>query len=116
MSKYDDQVGLRDMLSHAQEAVDLLKSLSEEDLRDNRVLQLALTRLVEIIGEAANRVSAATQQVNPEIPWPQIVGMRNRLVHGYDVVDFGLLWDTVTADLPPLIEALQGILGEAQAR
>ena len=68
MSKYDDLVGLKDMLSHAQEAVDLLRSSSKEDLGANRVLQLALTRLVEIIGEAANRVSTATQQANPEIP------------------------------------------------
>ena len=66
----------------------------------NRVLQLALTRLMEIVGEAANRVSQSTRQANPKIPWPRIIGMRNRLIHGYDVIDFDLLWDTVTNDLP----------------
>ena len=50
---------------------------------------------MEIVGEAANRVSSETQQKHPEIPWPQIIGMRNRLTHGYDVVDYDLLWDTV---------------------
>ncbi|MEE8390665.1 MAG: HepT-like ribonuclease domain-containing protein [Anaerolineae bacterium] len=62
MSKHDDQTSLKDMLSHAREAVELLGSASREELGRNRVMQLALTRLVEIIGEAANRVSQATQQ------------------------------------------------------
>ncbi len=110
MSKYDDQVSLRDMLSHAREAVDLLGRSSREELGHDRVLQLALTRLVEIVGEAANRVSQETQQKTTGIPWLQIIGMRNRLVHGYDVIDFDLLWDTVTTDLPPLITALQKIV------
>ncbi|MCD6364995.1 MAG: DUF86 domain-containing protein [Planctomycetes bacterium] len=101
------------MLSHSREAVELLGDSPREELGRNRVVQLALTRLVEIVGEAANRISEATRQKNREIPWPQIIGMRNRLVHGYDVVDFDLLWDTVTGDLPPLIAALQRILEEA---
>ena len=96
MSRHDDQVSLGDMLSHARD----------------RVLHLALTRLVEIIGEAANRVSSDTQKKHPEVPWPKIIGMRNRLVHGYDVIDFDLLWDTVTTDLPPLMNALKGIVEE----
>ncbi len=54
-------------------------------------MQLALTRLVEIIGEAGHRVSQATQQKNPKIPWSQIIGRRNRIVHGYDVIDFDFL-------------------------
>ena len=91
MSKYDDQVRLRDMLSYAQESVELLGHASREELGRDRLLQLALTRLMEIVGEAANRVSSATQQKHPEVPWPQIIGMRNRLIHGYDVIDFDLL-------------------------
>jgi uncharacterized protein with HEPN domain len=110
MSMHDDQVSLKDMLSHACEAVELLGDASPEKLENNRVLQLALTRLVEIIGEAANRVSPATRQKTQDIPWPQIIGMRNRLIHGYDVIDFELLRDTVTTDLPPLIMALKKIL------
>ncbi len=112
MSKHEDQVSLKDMLSHAREAMELLGDLSREDLHHDRVMQLALTRLIEIIGEAANRVSAATQVHHAAIPWPQIIGMRNRLIHGYDVIDYDLLWDTITNDLPPLITALQQIVGE----
>ncbi len=107
MSMRDDQVCLDDMLSHAREALQLLGSRTSDDLQNDRVLQLALTRLIEIIGEAANRVSPTTQANCPSIPWPQIIGMRNRLIHGYDVIDYGLLRDTITNDLPPLIETLQ---------
>lgn len=113
MSRRDDATGLRDMLDHAREAVELLGDADREALAGNRVMQLALTRLVEILGEAANRVSEEAQRKYADIPWAQLVGMRNRLIHGYDVIDYDLLWDTVTADLPPLIAALERILREA---
>ncbi len=106
MSMRDDRVSLTDMLSHAREATELLGDADREQLGRDRVLQLALTRLVEILGEAANRVSSSAQQQNPSIPWAQIIGMRNRLVHGYDVIDYDLLWDTVINDLPPVVAAL----------
>ena len=80
--------------------------------RGDRVTQLALRKLVEVVGEAANRVSPATRQRHPEIPWPQIIGVRNRLVHGYDVVNLAILQDIVRNDLPALIERLASILGE----
>ncbi len=110
MSSRDDHVSLMDMLRHAREAVELLGSAKPVDLSGNRVMQLALTRLVEIVGEAANRISGNTQQENPHIPWIEINGMRNRLVHGYDVIDYDVLWDTITNDLPPLIAALESLL------
>jgi uncharacterized protein with HEPN domain len=112
MSMRDDRTSMKDMLDHAREAVELLGDASREDLGRDRVRQLALTRLVEIIGEAANRVSEDARRDAPEIPWPQIIGMRNRLIHGYDVIDYDLLWDTIANDLPPLNAALQDALGE----
>ena len=110
MSKHDEQICLRDMLDHVGEAVELLGDSSKEDLGNNRMMQLALTRLLEIIGEAAMRVSTNTKQKNADIPWSQIIGMRNRLIHGYDIIDYDLLWDTVNFDLPPLILSLQKII------
>ena len=110
MSKHDDQVYLKDMLDHAGEAVELLGDSSKNGLGNNRMMQLALTRLLEIIGEAAKRVSTNTKQKNADIPWSQIIGMRNRLIHGYDIIDYDLLWDTVNFDLPPLILSLQRII------
>jgi len=110
MSKHDEQVSLRDMLNNALEAVEILSNSSRKELGNNRMMQLALTMLMEIIGEAANRVSTATKQKNKYIPWSQIIGMRNRLIHGYDIIDYDLHWDTVNFDLPPLIRSLQDII------
>ena len=112
MSRHDDKTSLKDMLSHAREAVELIGKTGREELERDRVMQLALTRLMEIVGEAANRVSQEIRQKTPEIHWPQIVGMRNRLIHGYDVIDCDLLLDTVTNDLPPLITALKTVIEE----
>jgi uncharacterized protein with HEPN domain len=110
VSLHSDCISLKDMLDHANEAKKLLGDSDRDALRRNRVLQLALTRLAEIIGEAANRISRETRDKYSEIPWSHIIGMRNRLIHGYDVIDYDLLWDTVTTDLPPLIATLNEII------
>jgi uncharacterized protein with HEPN domain len=107
MSKHDDRVSLQDMLDRGREAISLLGDIERESLASERVLQLALIQLVQIIGEAATRVSHETRLEFTEIPWPQIIGMRNRLIHGYDVIDYGLLWDTIRHDLPDLIVFLE---------
>ena len=112
MSRREDRVSINDMLDHAREAVDLLGDIGREELREDRVLQLALTRLIEIVGEAANRVTPEARQRDSRIPWLAIVRMRNRLIHGYDVIDYDLLWNTITQDLPPLIAALCRIVEE----
>jgi uncharacterized protein with HEPN domain len=113
MTRHDDGIRLRHMLEHAQEAIDLAQGKRREDLGADRMLELALTRLVEIIGEAAARVSSAGRETHQQIPWPEIVGLRNRLVHGYDAVDLDILWDIIQIDLPPLIVALRQIIEEA---
>ena len=113
MTRRDDRVFLVDMLNHAREAVELLENTSTTDLTIDRVTELALRKLVEVVGEAANRVSSTTQERHPEIAWPQIVGARNRLVHGYDIVSPSILRNIVQNDLPPLIEQLQSIAGES---
>ena len=112
MSRRDDRVFLVDMLNHAREAVELLGNAGLNELERDRVTQLALRKLVEVVGEAAGRVSPAAQQRHTEVAWSQIVGMRNRLVHGYDDVDLGILRVIVLEDLPLLIEQLTPIVGE----
>jgi uncharacterized protein with HEPN domain len=79
-------------------------------LDSDRQLNLALTRLLEIVGEAAARTSQEERSRYPSIPWVQVVGLRNRLIHGYDAVDFDILWQIVTRDLPPLIATIEEIL------
>ena len=73
------------------------------------MLELSLVRLVEVVGEAATRVSAETRARHPQLPWAMMTSMRNRLIHGYDEVDLEVLWGTVTEDLPPLIAQLAAI-------
>ena len=112
MTQHKDQTRLRHMLAHAQEAVEMARMRSRQDLDTNRQLNLSLVRLTEIVGEAAARVSPASQARYTAIPWPEVIGLRNRLIHGYDSVDFDILWDIIQYDLPPLIDTLQKILNE----
>ncbi len=94
------------MLDYAMEAVELVRGRTRGDLDRDRLLNLGLTRLVEVIGEAASRVPADLRARIPEIEWRRAKGMRNRLIHGYDDVDFDVLWNTIGEDLPPLIRAV----------
>ena len=110
MSRHDDRISLAQMLDHAREAVAMAAGRTRHELDTDRMLMLALTRLIEIVGEAARRVSKKARSEHPDIPWSQIVGMRDRLIHGYDVVDPDLLWDTIELDLPPLVMQLRQVL------
>jgi uncharacterized protein with HEPN domain len=100
------------MLDHAVEAVERARGRAREDLDRDRTLELTLTRLVEVVGEAASRVGEEGRALLPALPWRQIASMRNRLIHGYDTVDLDILWDVVQIDLPPLIAELKRGLSE----
>ena len=69
--------------------------------------QLAILKAVEIVDEAASRVSTATKEAHPEIPWPEIIGLRNRLLHAYFEVNLKRVWETVQRDIPYLISQLE---------
>jgi uncharacterized protein with HEPN domain len=105
-----DAIRLRHMLDAAREAVAFGAGRAWSDLAGDRVLALALVRCIEIIGEAASRVSETVRADHPEIPWFAIVGMRNRLIHAYFDVDLERVHDTLELDLPPLIKQLEQIL------
>ena len=95
------------MLEYAREAVSLTQGRSRADLDNDRAIGLAVARCLEIVGEAAARLPEEVQKHYPAIPWPQIIAMRNRLIHGYDLVDYDIVWSTVSEDLPPLIAELE---------
>jgi uncharacterized protein with HEPN domain len=101
------------MLDHAREAVEMVRGRSRADLDADRQFNLSMVRLMEVVGEAATRVPEEFRSRYPEVPWRQAAGMRNRLIHGYDAVDFDILWAIVQQDLPPLIAQLQAIIQEA---
>lgn len=112
MSRHDDRTSLRHMLDHAIEAHEMASGKTRQDVETDRQLNLSLVRLLEIVGEAASRVSNDLRERNPQVPWPQIVSLRNRLIHGYDSVDFDILWFIIHDDLPPLIGQLRVMLSE----
>lgn len=87
---------------------------TRQDLDRDRKLNLSLARLLEIVGEAANRIPRQDRNRYADIPWSEIVGLRNRLIHGYDEVDFDILWQIVTEDLPPLVVTLEKILSKQE--
>jgi|APSaa5957512622_1039677.scaffolds.fasta_scaffold78082_3 uncharacterized protein with HEPN domain len=110
MTQHDDIVRLHHMLDTAREAVAMIEGKERLDLPRERMLELSLIRLIEVAGEAAARVTHGGQAEYRSIPWQQVVGMRNRLIHGYDQVDLEILWDTIEDDFPPLITELEKIL------
>jgi uncharacterized protein with HEPN domain len=111
MSKRDDRVSLVDMLIYAEEAIEILGETGLIAMVRDRVMQLALQKLVETVGEAARRVSQQTQEQHPAIAWRQIYEMRNRLAHPFDRADLKVLWNVIVNDLPRLVEQLEEIVG-----
>lgn len=107
MSRHDDGVRIQHMIDHAREAIDLASQRTRADLDRDRIFNLAMVRLLEIIGEAAARVTEVGRERYPRVQWPEIVGMRNRIVHGYDQINFDIVWTVITQDLPALLEALK---------
>ncbi len=110
MSRHDDTVYLRHMLDHAQTAVELASEKNRSSLDTERMFRYALLHLVSILGEAAGRVSPSGHSKYEQIPWRDMIGMRNMLIHGYDIVDLDVLWKTVEEDLPALIATLEPII------
>lgn len=106
MTLRDDRGRMQDMLEYANEAVEMCRGRTRFDLDRDRMLNLALVRLLTVIGEAASRISHEKRAETPNITWTDVVGMRNRLIHAYDEVDLDVVWDVVQNDLPPLIAAL----------
>lgn len=98
------------MLDMGRKAIAKTQGVSESVYEDDENLRLALTHLVQVIGEAARRVSPEGQASLPEIPWREITGMRHKIVHDYMGVDEDVVWEVVTHDLPVLIDILKKLI------
>lgn len=105
-----DLLYLGHMLDVSLQAISKIRERSREDFDEDENLRLALTHLVQMIGEAARRVSSESRQKYPEIPWADIIGMRHKVVHDYLDVDFDVVWAVVTVDLPDLVAQLTPIV------
>jgi len=112
MQNEQDIVRLRHILDAAKKIVEYTESIQRDGLDRDEKLALALVRLLEIIGEAAKAVSQDFRRNNPQIPWREIAGTRDRLIHGYYDIDFDVVWQIVSGDIPPLITTIEDILAD----
>jgi uncharacterized protein with HEPN domain len=110
--KHEDRIRVQHMIDATDEALSFAQGIDEKDFYKNRMLILSVIKDVEIIGEAASKMSEETKLKYPEIPWKDIVGMRNRLIHGYFDIDIKLVWNTVHKNLPQLVSNLKSLLSE----
>lgn len=111
-----DLAALEDMLTYARFGTEAVRGRTPADLEADLLFTLGVQRIVEIIGEAARRLSPKIRQQYPNVPWADIMGMRHWLAHGYDVVDHAMLWDTVSVDLPALVPVLERIVADKRAQ
>lgn len=110
--KPDDKMRLTHMLESGREAITFLGDMSPGDLANNRMALNAIVRAVEVVGEAAAQTTPEFRARHPQIPWPQVIGMRNRLVHAYFDVDHEVVYSTVRRDIPVLNEQILQLLAE----
>ena len=106
----DDTTRLRHILDACDEILDFTRVMSEKQFLVNRMLHLAVVHLLEIIGEAGNSVSQKIKNKYSSIPWINIIGMRNRLIHGYFDIDLNIVWQTIKTDIPFLRKEILNII------
>jgi uncharacterized protein with HEPN domain len=109
MSRREPELTLRQIVEFADEVAALVRSRAREDLETNREFRRALERCVELIGEAATRLPEDWRAKHSEIPWRQIIAMRNVMIHGYDEVVDEVLWDVATKDIPHLRKTISAL-------
>ncbi|MDH3498437.1 MAG: DUF86 domain-containing protein [Gemmatimonadota bacterium] len=107
---HDDRLSLEQMLDVVRRIRSVMRGRPRDAFDADEVTQLAVLHLIQLLGEAASRVSAAFRADHPEFPWGEMVGMRNRIVHGYDHVDPDIVWRVATEDVEPVLAALERVL------
>ena len=110
MPQNESIVRIQHMLDYAREAVELAHGRTRADLDSDRLFSLALVRLMEVVGEAASKVDAEFRALHPQVDWPGIVSLRNRLIHNYYNINFNLFWSIVQDNAPALIAQLEAVI------
>lgn len=114
MKKKDDAVYLRHILDAITQIELYLQGVSQERFLQTKLLQDGVVRQLEIIGEASRNISNELRQQHPEVPWSQIIGLRNRVIHAYFNVSVEIVWEIARNDLPVLKSQIQSILEKLQ--
>jgi uncharacterized protein with HEPN domain len=109
--KPDDRVRLRHIADALSAAIRFTEGRTREDLDNDEMLAFALLHAIQIVGEAASKISAELREQHPQIPWALITGMRHRLVHTYFDVNHDILWTTATESVPELLARIYTLLG-----
>ena len=103
----EDRLRLRHMIEAAESAIQFMAGRSRADLDTDRMLLFAVVRAIEVVGEAASKLSEEFRAAHPGIPWRAIIGMRNRLIHAYFDIDTETVWETTEQELPPILNQLR---------
>lgn len=106
----DDRIRLRHMIEAGEMVLQLVGDRTRQDLDTDLALRLAVVRAIEILGEAASRMSKETWEATPSIPWAAITAMRNRLTHAYFDIDYEIVWRTATVEIPNVLPSLHRAL------
>lgn len=109
-----DRARLQHMLEAARKALELSAGRSRADMDTDEALRFALIHLLELVGEAASGVSPELRQESADVPWARAIALRNRLIHGYFDIDLDIVWDTIHARLPRLIEAVETVIARTE--
>lgn len=107
---HDSYAAIFDMAQAVETALRLSSGMSEAEFIENETVQWAIFSQIIILGEAAGRVGREFQDTHADIPWSGIIGMRHRLIHGYDTVDWVRIWKTLKSELPALLSRLGALL------
>ena len=107
--RVEDRVRLQHMIDAAQSAIEFVSGRERSELDTNRMLLFALVRAIEIVGEAASKISEETRAAHGGIPWKAIIGMRNRLIHAYFEINSQIVWETVTEEIPAVLPQLRAL-------
>jgi len=106
----DDKIFLLHILEAIEKIEKFVKDVDYDDFLENDLVQSAVIRQIEIIGEAASKLSSNLRKKYSEIPWQDIIGMRHKLIHGYFGVDVDVVWETIKKDVPKLKKDVERIL------
>jgi uncharacterized protein with HEPN domain len=116
MSRPEDEDRLYHMLEAGREAIGYARGRERKDLDTDRPLTHSLVRCLEVVGEAAGKISKEFRQAHPEVAWEDMIGMRHKLIHAYYRINLNIVWRTVQEELPGLISQLEKILVKNKGR